>query len=113
MKFYEVQKYFSVVNYQIHPDPFFVNLKWYESLPADLKPVFDSCAKKAMEWSDTHWLASEADYMKTLQGKVAVNVLEDAARQAFVKKVKPVWAHYVSEGYFSQAEVDSALAAAK
>ena len=113
MKFYEVQKYFSVVNYQIHPDPFFVNLKWYESLPADLKPVFDSCAKKAMEWSDTHWLASEADYMKTLKGKVAVNVLDDAARQAFIQKVKPVWAHYVKEGYFSQAEVDSALAAAK
>lgn len=113
MKFYEVQKYFSVVNYQIHPDPFFVNLKWYDSLPADLKPAFDSAARKAMEWSDTHWLASEGDYMKTLEGKVAVNVLGAAERKAFVEKVKPMWAEYVSNGTFTQAEIDAALAAAK
>ncbi|GAI23030.1 unnamed protein product, partial [marine sediment metagenome] len=27
-KFYEVQKYITMSNYQIHPDPFFVNAEW-------------------------------------------------------------------------------------
>lgn len=35
MKFYEVQKYFTEINYQFHPDPFYVNLDWYNELPAD------------------------------------------------------------------------------
>ncbi len=29
MKFYEVQKYFTEVNYQFHPDPFYVNAAWW------------------------------------------------------------------------------------
>jgi C4-dicarboxylate-binding protein DctP len=113
MKFYEVQKYMTLVNYQIHPDPFFVNLKWYEALPADLKPAFDAAAKKAMAWSDTNWLASEADYQKTLEGKLKVNAISADNRAKFVAKVKPVWTHYVVAGYFSAAEIDEVLAAAK
>lgn len=113
MKFYEVQKYMSLVNYQIHPDPFFVNLKWYEALPADLKTAFDGAAKKAMEWSDTNWLASEADYQKTLEGKLKVNTISAANRAKFIAQVKPVWDHYVKEGYFTKAEIDQILAAAK
>jgi len=113
MKFYEVQKFMSLVNYQIHPDPFFVNLKWYEGLPDDLKAVFDASARKAMEWSDSHWLASEADYMKTLEGKVKVNTISDAERTKFIEKVKPVWTHYVQEGYFTADEIDAVLAAVK
>lgn len=70
MKFYEAQKYLSLLNYQIHPDPFFVNLKWYQSLPDDLKAVFDKAAKDAMIKSDTEWLASEADYLKFLSEKL-------------------------------------------
>ncbi len=113
MKFYEVQKYLSLVNYQIHPDPLFVNLGWYEALPADLKTVFDKAAKDAMEWSDTHWLASENDYLATLEKHLKVNAVSADKRALFVDKVKPVWDHYVTEGYFTRAEIDAALAAAK
>lgn len=113
MKFYEVQKYLSLVNYQIHPDPFFVNLAWFEGLPDDLKAAFDASARKAMEWSDTHWLASEADYYGTLKNKVKVNELTADNRAKFIAKVKPVWSHYVQEGYFTEAEIDAVLAAAK
>ena len=113
MKFYEVQKYMSLVNYQIHPDPFFVSLKWYEGLPADLKKAFDASARKAMEWSDTNWLASEADYQKTLEGKLKVIAISDANRAKFIAKVKPVWTHYVQQGTFTDAEIQEVLAAAK
>lgn len=113
MKFYEVQKYMSLVNYQIHPDPLFVNLKWYEGLPADLKAAFDATSRKAMEWSDKTWLASEADYQKTLEQKLTVNAITEANRAQFVAKVKPVWTHYVQQGTFTDAEIQEVLAAAK
>jgi len=113
MKFYEAQKYLSIVDYQIHPDPLMVNLKWYQSLPNDLKTVFNKVAKEAMEWSDTRWLASEAGYMATLKEKMTVNTISPENRAKFVTKVKPVWDAYVKDGTFTEAEIQAALKAAK
>ena len=113
MKFYEAQKYLSIVDYQIHPDPLIVNLKWYQSLPADLKPVFDKAAKDAMVWSDSNWLASEASYMETLKKNMTVNAVSAENRAKFVAKVKPVWDGYVKDGTFTAAEIQDALKAGK
>ncbi len=113
MKFYEAQKYMSLVNYQIHPDPFMVNLAWYQSLPDDLKVVFDKAAKDAMAWSDEHWLASEADYTAFLSDKMEVNEITPEAREAFIAKVRPVWDDYINAGTFTAEEVDAAVAAGK
>jgi len=112
MKFYEVQKYFTEVNYQIHPDPFFVSLTWYDALPSDLKAVFTSTARAAMARSDDVWLASEKDYQALLAQKLRPNKITAENHKAFVAKVKPVWDHYVSAGYFTRAEIDEALAQA-
>ncbi|PLW77105.1 TRAP transporter substrate-binding protein [Cohaesibacter celericrescens] len=111
MKFYEAQKYISLVNYQIHPDPMMVNLKWYEGLPEDLKVVFDKAAKDAMKWSDEHWLASEADYLKFLSDKLIVNEISTENRVKFIEKVRPVWDAYVEDGTFTAAEVKQAVQA--
>ena len=89
MKFYEVQKYFTEVNYQIHPDPSFVNLAWFESLPGDLKTVFTIAAKAAMLKSDEVWLASEKDYQTLLTQKLAANRITPESHKKFVEKVKP------------------------
>jgi len=112
MKFYEVQKYLSIVNYQVHPDPFFVNLGWYESLPDDLKNIFDASAKAAMIHSDTIWLSSEKDYLNFLKQKLDTNVITPENRKLFVEKVKSVWSYYVDEGVFSQNEINEILAIA-
>ncbi len=113
MKFYEAQKYMSLVNYQIHPDPFMVNLAWYQSLPDDLKAVFDKAAKDAMAWSDEHWLASEADYLAILSDKIAINEITPDNRAKFIAAVRPVWDAYIESGAFSEAEVEQAVAAGK
>lgn len=113
MKFYEAQKYLSIVDYQIHPDPFMVNLKWYQSLPAELKTAFNKAAKEAMEWSDTNWLASEASYMETLKKNMTVNSISAENRAKFVVKVKPVWEGYVKDGTFTEGEIQAAIAASK
>jgi hypothetical protein len=112
MKFFEVQKYFTEVNYQIHPDPFFVSLTWYDALPNDLKAVFSSAARAAMARSDDVWLASEKDYQALLTQKLQPNKITAENHKAFVAKVKPVWDHYVSASYFTRAEIDEALAQA-
>jgi len=113
MKFYEVQKYLSLVNWQIHPDPFYVNPAWYDSLPEDLKAAFDAAAVEALEYSDTIWLASENDYFKTLEENLDVNALTPEGRAGFVEAVKPVWQSYVDDGSFTWEDINEALAIAQ
>ena len=113
MKFYEAQKYLSIVDYQIHPDPLMVNLKWYQSLPDDLKAAFNKVAKESMAWSDTNWLASETNYMETLKKNMTVNAVSAENRAKFVDKVKPVWDAYVKDGTFAESEIQAALNSAK
>ena len=52
MKFYEVQKYFTEVNYQFHPDPFYVNAAWWNGLPEEYRDIINECATKMGEYND-------------------------------------------------------------
>jgi len=108
MKFYEAQKYLSVVNWQIHPDPFYVNPAWYQDLPDDLKAIFDASAKATMIYSDTIWLNSESKFMAFLQSKLETNFLETADVKKFAEAAKPVWQHYVDEKFFSWDQIKEA-----
>jgi C4-dicarboxylate-binding protein DctP len=110
MKFYEAQKYLSVVNWQVHPDPLYVNPGWYKSLPDDLKAIFDAVAEATMIYSDTIWLNSETGYFNILKGKLEVNEMDPANRPGFVEGVQSVWQYYIDEGYFTREEIDAALA---
>ena len=113
MKFYEAQKYLSVVNWQIHPDPFYVNPDWYASLPDDLKQIFDASAKAAMVYSDTVWLNSENNYYNLLQTKLETNTLTPEVTAEFAEAAKPVWQQYVDDGYFSWDDIKAAQKMAK
>jgi C4-dicarboxylate-binding protein DctP len=110
MKFYEAQEYLSLLNWQVHPDPFYVNPDWYNALPEDLQQIFDMVAVQTMMHSDEIWLASENGYLDELRNHLAVNSITPEAREGFVEKVQSVWDYYVTEGYFSQADIDEALA---
>jgi tripartite ATP-independent transporter DctP family solute receptor len=112
MKFYEVQTYMTIVNYQVHPDPFFVSPAWYASLPSDLQAIFDAAAKAAMAYSDAIWLAKEDGYRAFLETALTTNVISEANRPLFIDQVKPVWQYFIDKGYFTQEEVDAALAIA-
>lgn len=112
MKFYEAQKYLSVVNWQVHPDPLYVNPAWYNSLPDDLKAIFDAVAEATMIYSDTIWLNSEVGYYNILKDKLIVNHMDPKNRKGFVKGVKGVWQYYVDKDYFTWDEINEALAIA-
>ena len=113
MKFYEAQKYLSLVNWQIHPDPFYVNPDWYNSLPDDLKAIFDSVAESTMKYSNAKWLGAEKDYFLILNDNLEVNELTPEAHAGFVAAAKPVWQGYVDDGYFTWDEINAILEAAK
>ncbi|MBN1849899.1 MAG: TRAP transporter substrate-binding protein [Deltaproteobacteria bacterium] len=113
MKFYEVQKYLSVVNWQIHPDPFYVNPDWYNKLPGDLKNIFDASAKAALIFSDTIWLNSENNYLNFLQTKLKTNMLSPEDTAKFAEAAKPVWQKYVDDGSFSWDDINKAQKMAK
>lgn len=52
MKFYEVQKYFTQVNYQFHPDPFYVNAAWWNELPEELRAILAESASEMGDYND-------------------------------------------------------------
>jgi len=110
MKFYEVQEYLTVSNYQVHPNPFFINLAWYEALPDELQKIVTYAAKVAMIYNDTIWLAEEMDAYEIIAANLEVNVLSDEARTAFAEKVQSVWQYYIDAGTFSQELLDQVLA---
>ncbi|MBN2546902.1 MAG: TRAP transporter substrate-binding protein [Spirochaetes bacterium] len=109
MKFYEVQKYLSVVNWELHPDPFYVNPEWYNSLPDNLKLIFDSAAEAAMIYSDTIWLGSEKEYYYFLREKLITNEITSAEVEKFREAVKPVWQYYADQGFFTWDEINEVL----
>jgi len=113
MKFYEVQKYLSVVNWQLHPDPFYVNPAWYDSLPEDLRAVFDSVAESTMIYSDTIWLNSEKDYYYYLRERLETNELSPQGVEQFREAVKGVWQSYVDDGFFNWDDINRAMTIAK
>lgn len=113
MKFYEAQKYLSVVNWQIHPDPFYVNPDWYNKLPDDLKHIFDASAKATMIYSDTVWLNSENNYLNFLKTKLKTNTLSPQDTARFAEAAKPVWQLYVDDGFFTWNDIKAAQKIAK
>lgn len=112
-KVYEVSKYMTVTNYATGPDPFFVNLAWYESLPPDLQLVFDEVAREAVQFSDQLNREKEQEYLTKLADKMEENYVRGDALGAFRQAVRPVYEHYVDRGDFTWAEIESARKAAR
>lgn len=110
MKFYEVQKYMTIVDYIICPECFFTSNEWYNTLPDDLKVIFDECAVEAMKYRTDMWLASENACIETIAQHCEVNTLEAEAREAFREKCLPVWQQFISDGSFSQTDLDQLTA---
>ena len=114
MKLFEVGKY-------MYDPPFnagyalnmVANQRVWDSLPDDLKAIFDSVAESTMIYSDTIWLNSEKDYYYYLREQLQVNELTPEATAKFREAAKPVWQSYVDDGFFTWADIDEAMRIAK
>lgn len=106
MKFDEVQKYLSVVNYQYHAEMLYVPLSWYNNLDSRLQKTLVECAEEHMALNDELLKAESQASYKALKGNMMVNELSDAQRDVFIAKVQPVYDYYINAGIFSQADID-------
>ena len=113
MKFYEVQKYLTVVNYQYHPDPFCVNLKWYKSLAPHLQKALNEASVKMMEYNDELVEEETETSFAILKDAMKVNTLSSSARNEFIKRSQKVYDYFINKGFFTKAELAEIQKAAK
>lgn len=106
MKFHEVQKYLSVVNYQYHPDPFFVSLMWYNKLKPELQKILKEASVEMMVYNDELVEKATNESYQLLKQKMKVNVLTAVQRKAFIDKVQKVYDYYYSKGLFTKQEIE-------
>ena len=111
MKFYEVQKYFTEVNYQFHPDPFYVNAQWWNSLPEEFKTIITDCATAMGEYND-QLIDENSDAAKQAIIASGAEVYEPTEEElkAFQDACAVVYEQVVSEGICTQEELDEMLA---
>jgi len=112
-KIQEVQKYMSLTNHMTGPDPLIVNLAWYESLPEDLRQVFDEVAVEAMEMSDSLYREAETAVVADMAATMEINTLEPEALAEFQERVQPVYQQMIEAGHFTADDVVAARAAAQ
>ncbi len=106
MKFYEVQKYFTEVNYQFHPDPFYVNAAWWNALPEEYRTIISECATEMGEYND-QLIDENSDAAKQQIKDSGAEVYEPTAEelQAFKDAVQPVYDQMISEGICTAEEM--------
>ncbi len=109
-KIYEQQKYVTISNYATGPDPFMVNLAWFKKLPPDLQALHDEVAREAMQLLDKLQQQHETEFiLKLAQNVDSLNYVKADALDDFRKRVKPVYAHFIKKGDFTQADLDAAM----
>lgn len=107
MKFYEVQKYFTAINYQFHPDPFYVNVQWFNSLPAEYQKVLRDATDEMFKINNQKIAEMQNGALETIKKNAEVYELTPAEREEFKKAVQVVYDQYLAEGRLTQQELDT------
>ena len=105
---HEVSKYLTVTNYATGPDPFLVNLDWYNTLTPNLKNIFNKVAKYAITNSDKMNREKESEYLEKLSEHLEINYISGDALKPFQKAVKPVYDYFIKKGVFTIEEINMA-----
>jgi C4-dicarboxylate-binding protein DctP len=112
-KIHEVSKYLTITNYATGPDPLMVNLAWYESLPADLKRIFDEVARETIALSDRLNREKEKEYIALLSERLETNHVTGDDLEPFREAIRPVYRRFVEKGDFSMEDLQRARRAAR
>jgi C4-dicarboxylate-binding protein DctP len=107
-KIYEVQEYLTITNYATGPDPFMVNLDWYNTLPSDLQKIFDEVAVEAIKFSDKLNREKELEYIELLSEKLKTNYVTPENIEKFREATKPVYQYFIDKGYFTWDDIAEA-----
>lgn len=113
MKFHEVQKYLTLIEYQFCPDQFIVNLKWYQSLDPEYQRILRECAVESMKLNDQLIKESNIKALENVKKSMQVTILTPEQKQAFIDKVQPVYDYFVNKGTFAKQDIDEIREAIK
>lgn len=105
---YEVQPYFTNINYQFHVDPFFVNAQWWEGLPQELREVILPCAVAMGEYNDQLIDENNQAAMEAINAATAAEIYTPTEQEleAFRTAVEPVYEECIAQGICTQEELD-------
>lgn len=109
-KVFEVQDFMTVTNYSTGPDPFIVDLRWYEALDPEMQTLFDEVAAEAIAFSDKINRESEDLYIAKLKSELEINFLSVEEQQSFRELVQPVYQHFIESGVLTMADIERARA---
>jgi len=113
MKFYEVQRFLTVIDYQFHPEPFLVNPAWFRSLGAEDQRILKDCAVESMKYHNRLIRMAEEKAYLTVRNALRVAEPTPSQRQAFVERAAAVYDSFIAEGLVTRAEIDEIRAAAR
>lgn len=109
-KFYEVQKHCSIVNYMFFAEVMYVNLTWYNSLPAEYQAIIDEESRNMMDETSRIVEVENEKYLQNIKGNgCEVYVLTDAERESFRPAAETVWKKYIELEYLTRDELNSML----
>lgn len=106
MKFYEVQKYLTIIDYQFHPDPFIVNLAWFNSLSKAQQQVLKECAVESMKYNNALVRTEAVRAFELMKNAMHVSILDDQQRLLFKEKLDPVYDYFIEQGITTRKELD-------
>ena len=109
-RFYEVQKYCTIIDYQFFPELMYVCLDWWKSLPGEFQKVLEECARAMMDENARITDAENEAYIRHIQAEgCQVVTLTAAERSAFLPYAERVWEKYVDMGYATRQEIKDML----
>lgn len=109
-KFYEVQKYCSIVDYMFCAEVMYVNLDWWNSLPADYQAVLTECSREMMDENSRITDEENENYIEHIKNSgCEVIVLTPEQRESFRAPAEEVWKQYIESGRITREDLDKML----
>jgi len=91
-KFYEVQKYYTYLQYAYCISPLFVDQDWFNNLSAEYQEILEQAADECCEFEREKEEALCDEYMQLMVDEgLVVNELSDEAKKEFQEVSVPVW----------------------
>lgn len=95
MKFYEVQKYLTLSGHVYAPVITVINKSAYDSIPSDLKDIFDEEAKNLHQRQREITFNQDTKKLQDIINEgMEVNELSAEQKAAFVKQLEPIYEQY-------------------
>ena len=91
-KFYDVQKYLTVSYHGRLTYALVTNKKFWDGLPADVRPGLDRAVKESTDFFDETAAKDNVDALEKIKtsGKLEFHVLTDTEKKAWIAKLMPV-----------------------